>query len=715
MNTALQKFSAWVLLAGLSLVIAACGGGGGGGGGGGAVPMATISVATKGVIQGASVTVHQLLSDGRTGSLLGSGSAGVGGVYSVDIPASQTAGPLLVTVAGQAGAKRDVSVPGATSPVDFTASEAYHAVANNVAPGQIITVSILTEAAYKKLQQILTVSPALATPARIAGAVDAANARIAALFGIDNLLADPAGDTTYQAALLILDQMIIDLAPGNTVTLLNMINPAFANVASPAYQTYLNALIAAANRAALANPALAAEIQAIVALASAPPAEPDWTDLTAPTAPSNLAATVNALTASTSSVVLSWNPSTDANGVAGYDVYRDGAKIATVTTAAYTDQPLANNATYNYFIIAFDAAGNRSVASNPLAVPVAVAATDVTPPTAPGNLSASTFALSQTTSSVVLMWSPATDNKAVTGYEIYRDGSLIATVATPGYTDPLVSISTTYLYYVVAMDAAGNRSVPSNQLSVTPNQPSLGVVVNGQLSTGIIVLPGSDVVAPTAPSSLSATTFALTATTSSVVLSWSPSTDNTAVTGYEVYRNGVRISTVAAPGYTDPSVASGSSYTYFVMAFDAAGNRSIASNQLLVTPNQPSLGVTVNGQLSTGIISLPIPDVVAPAAPSNLSAVVSAITATTSSVVLSWTPSTDNVAVTGYEVYRNGLRISTVATPGHTDPSVTSGVQYTYFIMAFDAAGNRSIASNQLIVTPQPGALNVIINGQLIP
>ena len=55
------------------------------------------------------------------------------------------------------------------------------------------------------------------------------------------------------------------------------------------------------------------------------------------------------------------------------------------------------------------------------------------------------------------MWSPATDNKAVTAYEIYRDGSLIATVATPGYTDPLVSISTTYLYYVVAMDAADNR------------------------------------------------------------------------------------------------------------------------------------------------------------------------------------------------------------------------------------------------------------------
>ena len=105
MNTALQKFSAWVLLAGLSLVIAACGGGGGGGGGGGAVPMATISVATKGVIQGASVTVHQLLSDGRTGSLLGSGGAGVGGVYSVDIPSSQTVGPLLVTVAGQTGAK----------------------------------------------------------------------------------------------------------------------------------------------------------------------------------------------------------------------------------------------------------------------------------------------------------------------------------------------------------------------------------------------------------------------------------------------------------------------------------------------------------------------------------------------------------------------------------------------------------------------------------
>jgi chitin-binding protein len=161
-----------------------------------------------------------------------------------------------------------------------------------------------------------------------------------------------------------------------------------------------------------------------------------------------------------------------------------------------------------------------------------------------------------------------------------------------------------YTYYVMAVDAAGNRSNASNQLLVTPNLASLGVTVNGQLSPGIIGLPGQDITAPTVPTNLTAATAALTATTSSVTLSWNLSTDNTAVSGYEIYRGGVKIATVAAPGYTDPSVASASTYNYFVMAIDAAGNRSAASSPLAVTPTTASLGVTFNGQLSSSILGL---------------------------------------------------------------------------------------------------------------
>lgn len=714
MSTALQRFLAWTVIACLPFVIAACGGGGGSGGGSvGTGTTTNLSVtALKGPVQGALIQVYQLLPDGRTGDLLGSGISDASGTYPFTIPALRANGPLLVKVTGRSGASYTSETTGGIIP--FKAGESFSAVTGSVTGGQNIIVSPLTDAACQKLQQMLTINPALATEGRIAGAIIEANNRVASLLNVGSILSDPAGDPSYRAALLIIDQMIVTLGPqADTLTVMNLINQAYDDVTKPAYQVYQQALTLAAARVANANPTLAAVIQAIVNRVANPAPEPDWTDIQAPTAPSGLSASTAAVTANTSSIILSWNPSNDNKSVTGYDIYRDGSRIATVTLPGYTDPSLANNATYTYLIMAFDSAGNRSIASGQLLVPLGLTPIDSTPPTAPPNLSASTFVINATSASVVLMWVPSTDNKAVAGYDVFRGGIKTATVTMPGYTDPLVDIGTAYSYYIVAFDGAGNRSASSGQLSVTPNQPSLGVIVNGQLSPGIIGLPQADVSQPTAPTSLSASTFAQTATTSSIVLSWSPATDNTAVTGYEVYRNGVRIATVSLPGYTDPSVTSAVAYNYFVMAFDAAGNRSIASNQLLVTPNQASLGVTVNGQLSPDITGLPQLDVSAPAAPSNLTASTAATSATTSSVLLSWSPSTDDRAVTGYEVYRNGTKIATVALLGYNDAQVASNTPYIYFIMAFDAAGNRSIASNQLAVTPSQASLGVTVNGQL--
>lgn len=668
--------------------------------------------ALKGPIQGALIQVFQLLPDGRAGNLLGSGISDASGSYSFQIPTVMANGPVLVKVTGQAGSSYISETTGGTVP--FIAVESFSAVTESVAPGQKIIVTPLTDAACQKLQQILTVNPALAAGDRIAGAIIEANKRIATLMNVGNILSDPAGSLSYQSALYIIDQMIVTQgAQANTLTFMNLINQAYADVTKPSYQTFQQALALAAAKVAIARPTLSSTVQAIAAVVTNPAPEPDWTDIQPPTAPSGLAASTTAVTANTGSVQLAWTPSSDNKSVSGYDVYRDGSKIATVTLPAYTDPSLANNATYTYLVMAFDAAGNRSVASSQLLVPLGLAAIDNTPPTAPSNLSASTFAIDSTSASVVLMWAPSTDNKAVAGYDVFRGGIKIASVAVPGYTDPLVLIGTAYSYYIVAFDGAGNRSSSSGQLAVTPNQPSLGVIVNGQLSPGIIGLPQQDVLQPTAPSNLNASTFAQTATTSSIVLSWNPATDNTAVTGYEVYRNGVRIATVALPGYTDPSVTSAVAYTYFIMAFDAAGNRSIASNQLIVTPNQASLGVTVNGQLSPDITGLPQLDVSAPTAPSNLTASATATSATTSSVLLAWSPSADDRAVAGYEVYRNGTKIATVPLSGYNDASVVSNATYTYFIMAFDAAGNRSIASNQYSVAPSPVLLSVTVSGQL--
>lgn len=83
-------------------------------------------------------------------------------------------------------------------------------------------------------------------------------------------------------------------------------------------------------------------------------------DTEAPTVPTNLA--TNNPTSNT--ISLSWTASTDNVGVAGYDIYKDGVFYATVTGTTATVAGLNPSTTYNFYIIAKDAAGNPSTASN---------------------------------------------------------------------------------------------------------------------------------------------------------------------------------------------------------------------------------------------------------------------------------------------------------------------------------------------------------------
>ncbi|MFE4815171.1 discoidin domain-containing protein [Streptomyces sp. NPDC056704] len=181
-----------------------------------------------------------------------------------------------------------------------------------------------------------------------------------------------------------------------------------------------------------------------------------------------------------------------------------------------------------------------------------------------------------------------------------------------------------------------------------------------------------DIQAPTAPSNLSYTEPA----TGQIKLTWSAATDDTAVTGYDVYANGQLRASVAGNvlTYTDTQPA-GSDITYFVRAKDAAGNVSANSNS-----------VTRKG--STG-------DTQAPTAPGNL-----AYTQSGNDVKLTWQASSDNVQVTGYDVYANNQVVKTVAgdVTTYTD-TPSAGATVTYYVKAKDAAGNVSVASNSVTRT----------------
>ena len=91
------------------------------------------------------------------------------------------------------------------------------------------------------------------------------------------------------------------------------------------------------------------------------------------------------------------------------------------------------------------------------------AGAELVPPTAPADLTALAVGGTQ----VNLTWSAASDNAAVRGYDIYRDGQLVSTTdaATLSYSDTDLTPSTSYAYTVDAFDGSGNHSAPAGPAS----------------------------------------------------------------------------------------------------------------------------------------------------------------------------------------------------------------------------------------------------------
>ncbi|GAA4274226.1 zinc-dependent metalloprotease family protein [Aquimarina gracilis] len=103
----------------------------------------------------------------------------------------------------------------------------------------------------------------------------------------------------------------------------------------------------------------------------------------------------------------------------------------------------------------------------------------------------------------------------------------------------------------------------------------------------------------------------------------------------------------------------------------------------------------VNFEIS-GVVT---PDTQAPSTPSSLSA----SNATQNSVDLSWSASTDNVGVTGYDVYQGSSVIATVANTTYQVTGLSPETAYSFRVKAKDAAGNESGFSNTANATTLPG------------
>jgi chitinase len=189
-----------------------------------------------------------------------------------------------------------------------------------------------------------------------------------------------------------------------------------------------------------------------------------------------------------SSVSLSWAGS---SGATGYNVYRGGTKVASVSGTSYTDSGLSASTSYSYTVTATNSAGESARSG---AVTGTTAGGGTTIPPTPSGLSVT----GTTSSSVSLSWSASS---GATGYNVYRGGSKVASATGTSYTDSGLSASTTYSYTVSATNSAGESAKSSAVSATTSGSGNTG----GSLPKHVLTGYWQDFVNTAKPLSLAAT------------------------------------------------------------------------------------------------------------------------------------------------------------------------------------------------------------------
>lgn len=290
-------------------------------------------------------------------------------------------------------------------------------------------------------------------------------------------------------------------------------------------------------------------------------------------------------------------------------------------------------------------------ASNPCPAPDTIA------PSVPAGLAKSNL----TATSVTVTWTAATDNIAVTGYDIYRNSALVGSSSTASYNDISLAPNTTYSYTVKAKDAAGNVSAASAALSVTTPNAATATIhykrTDGNYTNWCLHLWG-------------------TGLSAGVATTW---TAPRCFEGTDAYG---KFTTFTLSNATTP-----------VNLIVHQGDTKDVTIDRAFTPSvNPQIWLK-QGDATVYTVNPDAPDTAAPSVPSGVAGSMSGC-----SVVLNWSASSDDRGVAGYNVYRNGVKIATVTGTTYTDTTTVANTTYTYTISAFDATGNNSAQSSAISV-----------------
>jgi len=180
------------------------------------------------------------------------------------------------------------------------------------------------------------------------------------------------------------------------------------------------------------------------------------------------------------SVRVSWNKPWDNNRVAGYNVYKNGNYLTTVSNTNYLDTGVSGGGRYEYSIVAFDDARNFSSQSATAVATTsgsAVTSTSAAPPAPSGGTLAAPTGLRaevQNGNQAKVFWNAASGNPSA--YNVYRDNAYMATVFGTDYTDRQMNYGTDYRFQIVAVRnnqfSSKSSELTVNTANSSPSQPS---------------------------------------------------------------------------------------------------------------------------------------------------------------------------------------------------------------------------------------------------
>ena len=399
---------------------------------------------------------------------------------------------------------------------------------------------------------------------------------------------------------------------------------------------------------------------------------------TAPGVPLNVSATPG-----DAEIAMTWSApaSNGGSAITGYKVYRNGTLVTTTAAepTSYTITGLNNGTSYSITIKAVNNAGTGLASSAVSSTPSAGGGggggggSSTIPPGAPSSVSATPG-----DAQAAISWSvPASiGDSAITGYNVYNNGTLVTNTQSTSYTITGLSNGITNYVVINATNDAGEGSA-SSRVYYTPVTTSDGNQVTS--------VPRD---------------FAVTAADGSASVSWSPpqfTGSGGVIVSYNIYLNGAMYASIdgTLTTATVTPLTNGTSYNIKMTALNIAGESSFTST-LPVTP------------------AVPPP----PATPANVT-----VTGADAQIIISWDSSTDT-SITSYNIYGDawGGFITSITPPENSFTfGATNGQTYTGFYVTAVNANGESVASATFSATPGPTSppntptgLNTVLNGSTL-